>query len=122
MGTANSTLNATKLDAEGANMIIEIKKEETKEPEMDWSGQGSREELKVPWRLHHIYEHYDDFDIKQIWQGTVCKEDLERSKQAVTEATEVKVTLEMWLNFFESYHRKGSHTLDERSLNDRFYF
>jgi hypothetical protein len=53
MGTANSTQTATNHEAQGSKLVIETtrvettRKEDTKEPEMDWSGQRSGEELKV---------------------------------------------------------------------------
>jgi hypothetical protein len=53
MGTTSSTQTATKLEVQGSELVVgttrveTTRKEEMKEPKMDWSGQRSGEELKV---------------------------------------------------------------------------
>lgn len=59
MGTANSNLSITEHEAQGSKFVFTTRKEETKEAEMDWSGQKSGEKLEVLWRLYsNFFSHF----------------------------------------------------------------
>ena len=93
MGTANSNLSITEHEAQGSKFVFTTRKEETKEAEMDWSGQKSGEKLEVLWRLYfQIALHFSQVSelyFQRILKGLVSEEDPAKAKQAVDEATEV---------------------------------